>query len=50
MPQTNVPEMSVSELSFALKRTLEDTFGRVRVRGGAFTGKDPYVRPYVFGS
>lgn len=30
---TNVPELSVSELSFALKRTLEDGFGRVRVRG-----------------
>ena len=30
---SNVPELSVSELSFALKRTLEDGFGRVRVRG-----------------
>ncbi len=32
-PATNVPEMKVSELAFALKKTLEDTFGRVRVRG-----------------
>lgn len=31
--RTNVPEMSVSELSFSLKRTLEETYGRVRVRG-----------------
>ena len=29
----NVPEMSVSELSFSLKRTLEETYGHVRVRG-----------------
>ena len=29
----NVLELSVSELSFALKQTLEDTFGYVRVRG-----------------
>ena len=32
-PRSNVPEMSVSELSFSLKRTLEETYGRVRVRG-----------------
>jgi len=31
--QTNVPEFSVSELAFSLKRTLEETYGRVRVRG-----------------
>lgn len=29
----NIPEMSVSELSFSLQRTLEESFGRVRVRG-----------------
>lgn len=32
-PRSNVPELSVSELSNAMKRTLEDSFGRVRVRG-----------------
>ncbi len=32
-PQTNAPEMSVGELSGALKRTIEDRFGFVRVRG-----------------
>lgn len=31
--QSNVPEFSVSELAFSLKRMLEDTYGRVRVRG-----------------
>lgn len=31
--KTNVPELSVSELAFSLKRTLEETYGRVRVRG-----------------
>ncbi|MGA0596599.1 exodeoxyribonuclease VII large subunit [Enterovirga sp. CN4-39] len=30
---TNAPEWSVSELSGALKRTLEDAFGHVRLRG-----------------
>ena len=29
----NVPEFSVSEISMAVKRTLEGTFERVRVRG-----------------
>ncbi|MBB4286424.1 exodeoxyribonuclease VII large subunit [Roseospira goensis] len=32
-PRHNLPEVSVSELSQALKRTVEDAFGRVRVRG-----------------
>lgn len=32
-PGSNVPEFSVSELSFSLKRTIEENFGRVRVRG-----------------
>ncbi len=30
---SNVPEMSVSDLAQSLKRTLEDTYGRVRIRG-----------------
>ena len=30
---TNAPEFSVSELAGAIKRTVEETFGRVRVRG-----------------
>ncbi len=33
MEETNAPAYSVSELSFALKRTLEDAYGFVRLRG-----------------
>ncbi len=33
MSDTNVPEYTVSEISGAVKRTLEGAFGRVRVRG-----------------
>lgn len=29
----NVPELTVSELAYSLKKTLEDTYARVRVRG-----------------
>ncbi len=32
-PGSNLPEYTVSELSFALKRSIEDNFGHVRVRG-----------------
>lgn len=32
-PVTNTPEYSVSEISTAVKRTVEDAFGYVRVRG-----------------
>ncbi|MCB1532764.1 MAG: exodeoxyribonuclease VII large subunit [Alphaproteobacteria bacterium] len=31
--QSNVPEFSVSDLAFSLKKTLEETFGHVRIRG-----------------
>jgi exodeoxyribonuclease VII large subunit len=31
--KSNVPEFSVSELAFSMKKTLEDNYGRVRVRG-----------------
>lgn len=31
--KSNTPEYSVSELAFSLKRTVEETFGYVRVRG-----------------
>ena len=30
---TNAPEFTVSELTGSVKKTLEGTFGRVRVRG-----------------
>lgn len=32
-PASNVPEFTVSELSGSLKRTVEETFAHVRVRG-----------------
>src|SRR5215475_8527758 len=32
-PRVNIPEWTVSELSSALKRSIEDNFGYVRVRG-----------------
>ena len=32
-PVSNMPEYTVSEISGAVKRTLETTFGRIRVRG-----------------
>lgn len=32
-PRSNVPELTVSELAFSLKKTLEETYGRVRIRG-----------------
>jgi exodeoxyribonuclease VII large subunit len=32
-PTSNLPELSVSELSHAIRRTMETTFDRVRVRG-----------------
>ncbi len=32
-PDTNAPEFTVSELTGSVKKTLEGTFGRVRVRG-----------------
>lgn len=32
-PRANIPEYAVSEIAGAIKRTLEENFGRVRVRG-----------------
>src|SRR5664279_5421214 len=42
-PRANIPEWSVSELSAALKRTVEDAYGFVRVRGevSGFKGPSP---------
>ncbi|HMO29152.1 exodeoxyribonuclease VII large subunit [Enterovirga sp.] len=39
---TNAPEWSVAELAGALKRTLEDRFGLVRVRGEIFGYRGPH--------
>jgi len=32
-PKSNVPDMSVSDLAGALKKTLEQSYGRIRIRG-----------------
>ena len=32
-PRVNIPEWTVSELAAALKKTVEDSYGFVRVRG-----------------
>ena len=32
-PRVNIPEWTVTELSAALKKTVEDAYGFVRVRG-----------------
>jgi exodeoxyribonuclease VII large subunit len=44
---SNLPEFSVSEISGAVKRTLETTFGRVRVRGEV-TELRPYASGHVY--
>jgi len=47
-PLANIPEWSVSELSAALKRTVEDAYGYVRVRGevSGFRGPSPSGHVY----
>src|SRR3954464_2953415 len=42
-PRVNIPEWTVSELSAALKKTVEDAYGFVRVRGeiSGFRGASP---------
>src|SRR5580704_686883 len=47
-PLANIPEWSVSELSAALKKTVEDAYGYVRVRGevSGFRGPSPSGHVY----
>jgi exodeoxyribonuclease VII large subunit len=47
-PVTNAPEWSVSDLSGALKRTLEDAFGFVRVRGEISGYRGPVASGHVY--
>src|SRR5277367_223111 len=47
-PRLNLPELTVSELSTALKRTVEDTFGYVRVRGEISGFKGPHSSGHVY--
>ncbi len=41
-PKINIPEWTVSELSAALKKTVEDNFGYVRVRGEVSGYRGPH--------
>lgn len=45
---SNAPELSVSELSSALKRTLEDRFGYVRVRGEISGYRGPHASGHAY--
>lgn len=45
---SNVPEMSVSELANSLKRTLEQTYGRIRIRG-ELTGLKVAASGHLYG-
>jgi len=47
-PGANAPEFSVSELSGALKRALEDRFGYVRVRGEVSGFRGPHSSGHAY--
>ena len=47
-PRVNIPEWSVSELSAALKKTVEDAYGHVRVRGEVSGFKGPSPSGHVY--
>src|SRR5436305_3679638 len=47
-PVSNAPELTVSELSAALKRTVEDRFGYVRVRGEISNYRGPHSSGHAY--
>ncbi|WP_454918214.1 exodeoxyribonuclease VII large subunit [Xanthobacter sediminis] len=47
-PRGNAPEWSVSELSAALKRTVEDAYGHVRVRGEISGYRGPHSSGHAY--
>ncbi len=47
-PRGNAPEVTVSELANALKRTVEDRFGFVRVRGEISNYRGPHSSGHVY--
>src|SRR6266446_6262894 len=47
-PRINIVEMTVSELSTALKRSVEDAYGYVRVRGEVSGYKGPSPSGHVY--
>ncbi len=46
--RTNAPELTVAELSNALKRTIEDRFGYVRVRGEISNYRGPHSSGHCY--
>ncbi|MGE4251814.1 MAG: exodeoxyribonuclease VII large subunit [Parvibaculaceae bacterium] len=46
--KANVAEFTVSEISFALKRTLEDSYGHVRVRGEISGFRGPHSSGHCY--
>jgi exodeoxyribonuclease VII large subunit len=47
-PRANTPDWTVSELSAALKRTVEDAYGYVRVRGEVSGYRGPHSSGHVY--
>ncbi|WAP70752.1 exodeoxyribonuclease VII large subunit [Jiella pelagia] len=48
IPQSNVAEYTVSEISGALKRTVEETFGHVRIRGEVSGYRGPHSSGHAY--
>jgi len=48
LPASNAPEWTVSELSQALRRTIEDSFGSVRVRGEISGFRGPHSSGHAY--
>ena len=47
-PLANAPEFTVTELSSALKRTVEDAYGHVRVRGEITGFRGPHASGHCY--
>jgi exodeoxyribonuclease VII large subunit len=47
-PRINIPEWTVTELSAALKRTVEDAYGQVRVRGEISGYRGPHSSGHAY--
>src|ERR1700722_2645426 len=47
-PRINIPEWTVTELSAALRRTVEDTYGHVRVRGEISGYRGPHSSGHAY--
>ena len=47
-PRSNIAEYSVSEISFAVKRTIEDRFDRVRIRGEVSGYRGPHSSGHAY--